>query len=226
MGRASRSKQDAQAQRRERPQLMKKIREQVRLLQILGRQFDAGDRVLGYPLATAIRVLVHDTEKSHALLAQVQELNTMPFLDTSAPINPKNLLSHGGLVIMKIIPGVGNEWGPRKEAPPASNAQPRDVRFAPWWNTDLMRDMKGSMWNRKAMVLAIANKEGGAHIDPVQPVNVRAIEDENSMGWSYREPIIGNKPMSEGPLMSSIRQIAYELEESITKQLGLGFDSA
>ena len=69
------------------------------------------------------------------------------------------------------------------------------------------------------MVLAIANQEGGAHIDPSQPVDVRAIEEENSMGFGYSDPIAGDRPMSTGPLLPAIRQIAYELEQSITTQL-------
>lgn len=220
MGKASRSKQQAQAERRNRPQLIEKIRQQVQLLHVLGEQFDAGHRVVSYPLSTVIRVLVHDTNLSHALLAQAGELKSMPFIDTSDPIDPNNLLpSHGGLVLMKMTSGVGSEWVPSCELPPAPAAMPRDVQFAPWWHTDVMRDSNGTGWSRKRMVLAIANKEGGAHIDPDQPLDVRAIEEENSMGWSYRDPIKGSQPMSNGPLMPSIRQIAHELEQSVTRHL-------
>ena len=208
------------AQQRDRVQLLGKVGEQLALLRLLGREFDAGTRVTGYPLATTIRVLVHDTPSSHALLAQLGELGTMPFVDTSAPINPKNLLlTHGGLVISRVTPGVGSEWVPRIEVPPAPDAQPRDVPFPSWWDTDVMRDGQGVLWSRRRMVLTIANKEGGAHIDPAQPLDVRAIEEENSMGWKYRDPIVGDLPMARGPLMGSIRQIAYEVEQSITKYL-------
>jgi hypothetical protein len=209
-----------QSQQRDRPQLIEKIRQQAELLRVLGAQFGAGHRVLGYPLATTIRVLVHDTNSSHALLAQLGELTAMPFTDTSLPVSPDNMLpSHGGLVLMKMITGTGIEWVPRAEIPPAPGAEPRDTQFAPWWNTDVMRDSHGTLWSRRRMVLTIANKEGGAHIDPAQPVDVRAIEEENSMGWTYHDPINGDQPMSRGPLMPSIRQIAYELEQSITRHL-------
>jgi hypothetical protein len=227
VGRASRAKQQAQAQRRNRTELIEKIREQVQVLDVLGEQFDAGHRVMGYPLATTIRVLVHDTNQSHALLAQVGELTKMPFINTSAPINPRNLLmAHGGLVIMRIAAGTGSTWVPRVGLPPAPDAQPHDVQFAPWWNTDVMRDSDSTLWSRKRMVLAIANKEGGAHIDPEQPVDVRAIEEENSMGWTYRDPIKDDQPISEGPLLPSMRQIAYELEHSIVRHLAAELDFA
>jgi hypothetical protein len=69
------------------------------------------------------------------------------------------------------------------------------------------------------MVLVNANKEGGAHIDPSQPVDVRAIEEENSMGFGYSDSIAGDRPMSSGPLLPAIRQIASELDQSITMHL-------
>jgi hypothetical protein len=209
-----------QAQRRDRPHLVEKVREQVELLHVLGGQFDAGHRVLGYPLATAIRVLVHDTSRSFALLGQLGELTRMPFVDTSLPINPSHLTrSHGGLVLMKMTAGTGIEWVPRVEIPPQPGSEPRDVQFTAWWNTDVMRDSQDTLWSRGRMVRAIANQEGGAHVDPDQPVDVRAIEEENSMGWKYHDPINGQQPMSQGPLMPSIRQIAYELEQSINRHL-------
>ena len=220
VGKASQKKKQVQAQRRDRPQLIRKVREQVSLLRLLGGTFDQGERVAGYPLATVIRVIVHETSRSHALLAQVGELGKMLFVDTSVPINPDNLLrSHGGLVLLKMMPGVGSEWVPRKEVPPVPVALPRDVPFSVWWNTDVMNDGHGTLWSRRKMVLTIANEEGGSHVDPAQPVDVRAIEDENSMGWKFHDPIIGDVSMARGPLMPSVRQIAYELEESITKRL-------
>src|ERR1019366_9006734 len=201
-----------QAQYRDRADLIRKLREQVQLLSVLGESFDAGQKIVGYPLATTIRVLVHDTASSHALLAQLGELSAMQFVDTSMPINPRNLIkSHGGLVMMKMTTGTGAEWVPRKEVPmPVPGSEPRDVSFQSWWqDMDVTRDSDGTVWSRRRMVLAIANKEGGAHIDPTQPLNVHAIEEANSMGWKYRDPIVGDQLMSNGPLIPSVRRIAY-----------------
>lgn len=220
MGKASQRKKQAQALRRDRPHLIAKALEQVEVLHVLGSSFDAGHRVVGYPLATTIRVLVHDTGTSHALLAQLGALATMPFLDTSLPINPHNLLPHGGLVLMRMTAGIGSEWVPRKEVPESTpGAEPRNVPFQQWWNTDVMKDSGATLWSRTRMVRSIANKEGGAHIDPTQPVDVRAIEEENSMGWTYHDPVVGDQPMSHGPLMPSIRQIAHEVELSVREHL-------
>jgi hypothetical protein len=210
-----------QAYRRNRADLMAMLRDQVELLRVLGTTFDSGQRIVAYPLATTVRVLVHDTASSHALLAQLGELSTMQFCDTSLPFNPRNLIkTHGGLVVLKATTGTGAEWAPRCEVPvPVPGAEPRDIPFQSWWETDVISDSQGTSWSRRRMVLAVANKEGGAHIDPSQPVDVRVIEEENSMGFGYRDPIAGDRPMSNGPLLPSIRQSAYELEQSITKHL-------
>src|SRR4051812_10757713 len=117
MGEASNRKKERAQQRRDRPKLLGKIREQRELLRILGAAFDEGNAVVGYPLSTTVRVLVHDRQSSHALLGQSGDLATMPFLDTSLPINPKNMLSHGGLVIMKMTAGEGSSWIPRVAVP-------------------------------------------------------------------------------------------------------------
>lgn len=64
---------------RNRADLIGKVREQVELLRLLSATFDSSHRVAAYPLSTTIRVLVHDTTRSHALLAQLGELATMQF---------------------------------------------------------------------------------------------------------------------------------------------------
>ncbi|HSH58607.1 MAG TPA: hypothetical protein VK988_02990 [Acidimicrobiales bacterium] len=226
MGKASNRKKGRAQQRRDRPHLLKKLREQLDVLRALGESFDAGNAVIGYPLSTTIRVLVHDTAKSHALLGQTGDLSSMAFLDTSLPINPRNLLSQGGLVVLQMTAGLGATWVPRfaVPSPPVPGADPRLVPFGTWWTEDVMKDHNGTLWSRARMVLAIANKEGGAHIDPTQPVDVRAIEEENSMGWSYHDPLVGDQPMSLGPLMPSTRQIAHELEKSITRHFASEMD--
>lgn len=197
------------------------------MLRALGESFDAGNPVIGYPLSTTIRVLVHDTPNSHALLGQTGDLSSMAFLDTSLPINPRNLLSHGGLVVMQMTAGHGASWVPRfvVPGPPVPGAEARLVPFGTWWKENIMKDHNGALWSRDRMVLAIANKEGGAHVDPTQPVDVRSIEEENSMGWSYHDPLVGDQPMSNGPLMPSIRQIAHELEDSVTRHFATEMDT-
>jgi hypothetical protein len=180
MGQASNRKKQRAKQRRDRPHLLEKIREQREVLRLLGDVFDASNPVVGYPLSTTIRVLVHQTTVSHALLEQSGDLSKMPFRDTSLAINPANLLAHGGLVVMQMTMGQGAAWIPRLAVPGPSvpGAESRDVPFGSWWKTDVMKDHDGIVWSRSRMVLSIANKEGGAHIDPTHLRGRRARQHE------------------------------------------------
>jgi hypothetical protein len=179
-------------------------------MKVLGDAFDTGHHVLAYSLATATRVLVHDSarSRSNSLLAQAQLLDQLDFHDTSLALNPSNLMpQHSGLVVARITMGVGSKWVPRKSVgpPPAPGAEPRAVPFKDWWTMPVVRDSGGRTWSREEMVLDIANKEGGAHVDPKQPLDVQAIEAENSMAFRHRDPIVGDRPMENGPLLPSIR---------------------
>jgi len=196
------------------------LRQQVSLLHDLGETYDNGHPAMGLPLAVAIRVLVHDTARSHALLQLLGELTQMVFIDTSLPINPNNLMpNHTGLVLTKVTVGTGIEWVPRLDTPSFTTL--RETTFAEWWRTDLMKSGSGALWSRHSIVTDVANKEGGAHVDPDQPLDIQAIEDQNSMGMTYYDPFLGNEiTMQQGPMLPSVRQIAYELETSIYNHFG------
>ena len=139
-------------------------------------------------------------------------------------INPANLLPmHNGLVVMKMAAGVGSSWAPRLEVGlspgPANNPT---LKFDRWWRRMVVvRDARRATWTRERLVLDLANKEGGAHYDPTRPEDLKALEDDNSMGWTHSDPIVGSdQPMLNGPLLPSVRQIAFELQLSTQRHFG------
>lgn len=78
-------------------------------------------------------------------------------------------------------------------------------------------DRKG--FSRADLILTVSNKEGGAHIDPDIPEEWYGLTRENSMGWErFWGPIV----ISAGsPVPASVRQISYELRETIRDQVDL-----
>jgi hypothetical protein len=128
----------------------------------------------------------------------------MKFVDSALHIDPANLLP-----ILEVGPSPGT-----------TNNVP--LGFDRWWNrTVVVRDMRRATWTRQQLVLDLANKEGGAHYDPMRPEDLKALEDDNSMGWTYSDPIVGSdQPMVNGPLLPSVRQIAFELQSSLQKHFG------
>jgi hypothetical protein len=56
-------------------------------------------------------------------------------------------------------------------------------------------------------VLAVANQDGGAHVDPTLDSTYADLSRNNSLGWTYgskSEPI-------EGPARAALRQICHEV---------------
>ncbi len=181
--------------------------------------FDAGHRVASLPMATALRVLVHDTDRSKSVLTQLGEKERLQFADTAAHIDPGNLLPTPGLVLAKVTAGSGADWvppldgellGPHRQQPP--------LPFGRWWTMPITKvhGPKGGTWSRKSFVLHIANKEGGAHVDPEEPeATIRSLEEHNALGFQYLDPVIGDQPMLNGPVLPSVRQIGLEVQRTI-----------
>jgi hypothetical protein len=70
---------------------------------------------------------------------------------------------------------------------------------------------------RKDFVLALANQEGGAHVDPQIKAAYDKIANSNSMGWTDKKGDALEVPLSN-PVPYAVRQMSYEVVESIRQQ--------
>lgn len=203
--------------------------------------YDRGSTREAYRLATTIRVLVHDTSRSHSLLSQMLVKDKisyidgrLPSFDNLSPLGAEAVNSAPGLaVIAHFYRPEGNtkntsEYWPafRMDANEISSQQ--RVAFDTWWKTAVCVDTLGHSQFRRNFILAAANKDGGAHIDPEFGPDLegyRAMTREGSMGTrtngSY---VVSGGPPDSGatelsPALAIIRQIAEELRVSIRLQL-------
>jgi hypothetical protein len=134
---------------------------QIRYLKDSCESFDKGFEGEAMRLAVSARVLVHDTTKSNSVLQQLG-LKSIPFLSSAQPYNPNNLLPHHGLLQLSLGPNVSYHA-------PLGNRPPNIFRWIPfdeWWTETVFDDLHGNQLSRKDIVLELANKEGGAHVDP------------------------------------------------------------
>lgn len=74
-------------------------------------------------------------------------------------------------------------------------------------------DQKGSETSRKDLILTVANKDGGAHVDPVLDGKYADLSRRNSLAWRFTSPR-GDFPL-EGPEKAAIRQITHEILKSL-----------
>ncbi len=148
-----------------------------KILVLLGHceQFDSSFDVAWIAeIATDVRVLVHDTDRSRSLLGQLQHLGrgsrTLHFLDTTGT-------GRGGVqtraregTLPDGFPLCSLRLGPRGRnhvsyVARSDGDQSRFVSFDEWWTKPIVRLTTGETKSRKWLINTVANKDGGAHVD-------------------------------------------------------------
>ena len=196
--------------------LEEKYDEFLELLSLLCNSYDSLDKeVLALPISTAIRVLVHDTEKSTSLLKHLRK-KYVNFFSTNHITENETI--HLGLV-RRINVGVNNGVGGEARYWPLCSekyypmpASKTTIPFNEWWETEVIFSSATSSLTRKELVLAVANKDGGAHFDS----KVQKKYDDFRHSWSGGSTLTGIKSgIKRGydniPIYPAIRQIGHEL---------------
>lgn len=194
---------------RPRAELEAELGAQLGFLETSSRLFDEGAVHEAKRLATTIRVLAHDAKHSKSLLGQLG-LKTMAFCDTANPVNPRNLLTHFGLVSMH-VGAKGDDYVAMLDGSPRGEGM--SVPFDAWWTSPVVVDTQRRHLSRRDIVLAVANQDGGSHVDSALDPAYHGLSRDNSLGWQLTGPD-GSRPMGD-PTPATIRQIAHELIKSI-----------
>lgn len=196
------------------------VQDQLDFLKDSGESFDAGKIGEAKRLATVVRVLLHDTAKSKSLLSLMKLKERMSYLNTATPYIPSDLIgAHYGLVVLRM------DFGPDAETSFEAILGDKPFRrlspFNHWWKELVIQDGKGAQWTRRDVVLELANKEGGAHVDEELSIRYEALTIHNSLGivqfteadHTTERPVQGNL------VYASARQIAYEIEMTLKREL-------
>lgn len=208
--------------------LLNEVRDQLKLLQISAKSFDEGNTISAKDLSSRIRVLMHETRESHALLEQVGARNTMHFLDSAIPYDRYNVFSHHGLVTVHLDASGSNPratYSPHLDRP-AVSYNPLDPNAAVpyqwiscrnWWKKGVVVNARGKEFSRCDIVLYLANKDGGVHLDNAHPEDYHVLKTGEGMGLMFSVDGGPEQPVAN-VLYPSVRQIAYELIHSIQHQ--------
>ena len=196
-------------------ELLDHLKEQIEFMKASAASYDSGFEGEAKRLAIAIRILVHDTSQSISLLAQLDKRHVL-FYDSASVYDPRNMLPSNCLTMMKISKAGSEYVAPLDNLSPSRNKD-KKVGFDRWWNRDLMyKDSAANTFTRKDLVLTVANKEGGAHIDPKLDQAYAKLSRFNSLGWKY---IVNSKEKPlPSPVPSSIRQIALEVSKTLSDE--------
>ena len=185
------------------PELLSHLEDIIGFIEASSLAFDAGKTGEAKRLAVSIRVLLHDSKNSRSLLGLLGCKDGHSFFNTAIPYAPKNLMSHHGLVGLRVgSDSGGSYYAPLGYGPPSRPY--KFVKFPEWWNESVIVDSKKQKL-----------KGGGAHVDPELDEPYANLTRKNTIGWVYSDGT------NEKPLMDvekhSIRQVTYEIMESIAR---------
>lgn len=191
---------------RSKDDLKKELKEQISLLQSACERFDSGLEAIGKHIALSLRVLLHHHGQSRSLLEQLG-LRDVKYYDTAGPINPKNLLSECNLVAFQL-----SDSGGRYIPLAATGGGPfiRKIGLVEWWNEPVLKDQQGRVFNRRELILNVADTDGGAHVDPELEEAYMDLSRNNSLGWLFGDGKI-EKALEGRAELACMRQIAHEL---------------
>lgn len=190
------------------------LREQIQFLLRSSQAYDEGFWSEAKRLAVVIRVLLHDTKDSHSLLSLLKSKDIL-FYDSAKDYDPENLVSTSGLIAMKHGP-TGWKYVPKLDRGDIK------ITFEPWWNKIVFVDKMKNIMTRKDIVLAISNKDGGAHIDPRLNKDYAYLTRFKSLGWVQVRN--GKEKEIEGrPELACVRQISYEIINSFRDEFPTHF---
>ena len=196
--------------RQSKDELHQHLKDTIQAMELSSRAFDEGYEGEAKRLAAAIRVLVHDTGSSKSLLGQLDK-KTIHLYDTSVPRDPKTIITYSGITAMVLTPTQAAHIAPLDNLPP--DCPPRWANFDEWWNRVIFVDQHGNETSRKDLILAVANKDGGTHVDGVLDEKYANLSRRNSLAWRFSSPR-GDVPL-EGPEKAAVRQITHEVLKSL-----------
>lgn len=211
-------------------ELLDHLRDQIAFMQSSAESYDKGFEGEAKRLAVIIRILVHDTERSTSLLTLLHKKKTVFFYDTSAAYRPETIIvSFSGLLQQSIQISQTGQATAQYVAPldflPPDRKTDKKIGFGRWWERNIIiRDNKRNTFTRKEIVLTVADKEGGAHIDPTLNNAYTQLSRFNSLGWKFFKSDV-TIDFGNNPALPSVRQIAHEVLKTLRDEFPSLFDN-
>lgn len=206
-----------------------RIRQQIRVLLGSAKRFDQGgadaqDEAL--TMAIRLRTLLHSTQKVPSSMWAAGYLDSMRFTN-SVGVPPDdgspfigalqqviNLRPEDGQRHVSFKAALGHhirQLTPGQQAVRLMNAP----TFEEWWTAVLVRDFDKRNFTREFVVKTVANKDGGAHLDPTLPDSYLAVSRGPGFGLSIQ---IDSHDQHHGdPVPALLRQITWEFEQSLRR---------
>jgi hypothetical protein len=184
---------------------------QIAFLERSASWYDNGAEEEAIRLATTIRILVHDTPNnpnSHSLLSQLDKKDIL-FYDSAIKYIP-NAFQTFCLTSIRM-----STKGEAEYRAPLDDRNMGKIEFAKWWEENIIfKENGGNIFTRKDLVRNVADKDGGAHVDPKLQKAYANLSRFNLTGLKL---YVNRKQRNfkNTPVLPSIRQIAHEVLKTL-----------
>lgn len=207
------------------------LREQILLLTSYADLYDAGQRAFAKPMAASLRLLIHHSGNSISLLQQLG-LRQGRFYAVVKNVSPMNLLTECNLLVTHFT---GN--GAHHVAWTAPLGMRQRLSFPEWWSAPVLKGHGGITMCRRDVIRAVADTDGGAHVEPgLEKVYHQFRTGEllgwrvvsNEMGTGFQVPMadfvpVDGKLMTE-PQYACVHTISHEFLLTMQKYAPWSFD--
>ena len=164
-------------------EVVERLEEQTGFLVSSCRTFDEGNYAEAKRLSVHLRILLHTGRASVvSLLSQLgAAFKWNRFWSAMIPHNPHGLLSYHGLIVTK-MGGSDIKYLPSLDG--LADQFLQQHHFVKWWQrTIVFKDRLGQTFSRKDLVLALANTDGGAHVDSAGTARSSGVSVHAGRGW-------------------------------------------
>ena len=158
-------------------------------------------------MATHLRTLLNDTSRTYSILKLCDLKSKVNFISTVRPITD---LYPIGLCLIRIE--INLEFGDKAKYVAALNHFDVSSRLAfdDWWQQIVVKDEYNNSFTRRDLVINVADKDGGAHVDLSIGKKYKTLKYEDAVGITFYYN--GKEQGFENDIVfSSIRQIVYEV---------------
>lgn len=193
--------------------LIGKLKDHIQFIQRSCEDYDRGSENESLRIATSLRVIFHNTNASVSLISHLgfdlKEMLTSSrgHEDWKDYLALRENLNSPELIIM--IPMLGNEF--------------RKISIEDWWEKETVFKHNSKNHSRRKIILSIANKDGGAHVDKeLEKYYEFLCSGEYALGITGNLEYNGPPPFPQGITiyaknahLALIRQFAHEFLASV-----------
>jgi hypothetical protein len=174
--------------------------------------YDQGRYFEAMRIAVAARVLFHNTQVSKGIIGGHHRADDLKLLSTTM-FKPGCIKDSHFLGFIGLLPSISGFQACLDDSSRRDN-----IPWQRWWSDEpIMSLLRGQeSITRKQLVLACANKDGGAHVDELKPEEYERLDDGLSIevvvrfsGKQYDE-----KVKLRNANLAALRQIGYEILSS------------